>query len=379
MTHLRRKFTSAAILAALLMSPAALVQAEEGSMGSLTTTTASSTETSSSSEATAESSSSSTATTTSGTETGQATTATATVDQASFQADGINSASFTFSGKATLPEGATAGDHRVEITTRTTKVVMGYAEIKEDGTYTLVVEGSELDRRGFRLSLPQENPDATLLTIQEAFTARVIKASEVGDLPVLPTATGIPSELTGVGIRFAGLFLVNGNTHDEDKLSLAYDISNPDKHNLSGYKLRLSVLVPGQETPVEIGLSDVKVDSEKPDKASGEFNFVTGEVKSKIGDSFFEEDGTLDTDKLEAATKIELIKTDTPAAATETSTTPSSSESTPASSTADVKQADRKEPVNTGAGIDAVAGPLAAVLGALTAGAGAVIGTRKRK
>lgn len=378
MTHLRRKFTSAAILAALLMSPAALVHAEEGSMGSLTTTTASSTETSSSSQA-AESSSSSTATTTSSTETSSATTATATVDQASFQADGINSASFTFSGKVTLPEGATAGDHRVEITTRTTKVVMGYAEIKGDGTYTLVVEGSELDRRGFRLSLPQENPDATLFTIHEAFTARVIKASEVGDLPVLPTATGIPSELTGVGIRFAGLFLVNGNTHDEDKLSLAYDVSNPDKHDLSGYKLRLSVLVPGQETPVEIGLSDVKVDSEKPDKASGEFNFVTGEVKSKIGDSFFEEDGTLDTDKLEAATKIELIKTDAPAAATDTSTTPSSSESTPASSTADVKQADRKEPVNTGAGIGAVAGPLAAVLGALTAGAGAVIGTRKRK
>ena len=173
--------------------------------------------------------------------------------------------------------------------------------------------------------------------------------------------------------------MVNGNTHDEDKLSLAYDVSNPDKHDLSGYKLRLSVLVPGQETPVEIGLSDVKVDSEKPDKASGEFNFVTGEVKSKIGDSFFEEDGTLDTDKLEAATKIELIKTDSPAAVTETSTTPSSSESTPASSTADVKQTDRKEPVNTGAGIGAVAGPLAAVVGALTAGAGAVIGTRKRK
>ena len=52
---------------------------------------------------------------------------------------------------------------------------------------------------------------------------------------------------------------------------------------------------------------------------------------------------------------------------------------TTASSTADVKQADRKEPVNTGAGIGAVAGPLAAVVGALTAGAGAVIGTRKRK
>ncbi len=104
-----------------------------------------------------------------------------------------------------------------------------------------------------------------------------------------------------------------------------------------------------------------------------------GRVKSKIGDSFFEADGTLDTDKLEAATKIELIKTDAPVAATETSTTPSSPESTPASSTADVKQADRKEPVNTGAGIGAVAGPLAAVVGTLAAGAGAVVGTRKRK
>ena len=104
-----------------------------------------------------------------------------------------------------------------------------------------------------------------------------------------------------------------------------------------------------------------------------------GRVKSKIGDSFFEADGTLDTDKLEAATKIELIKTDAPVAATETSTTPSSPESTPASSTAYVKQADRKEPVNTGAGIGAVAGPLAAVVGTLAAGAGAVIGTRKRK
>ena len=378
MTHLRRKFTSAAVLAALLMSPAALVQAEEGSMGSLTTTTTSSTATSqtsdtSSSSSAATTSSSSTATSSS------ATTATATVEQANFQANGLNSASFTFIGKATLPEGAKAGDHRVEITTRTTKIVMGYAEIKEDGSYTLVVDGSELDRRGIRLSLPQENPDATLLTMHEAFEARIIKASEVGDLPVRPKATGVPSELTCVGVRFAGLFLVNGDTHDQDKLSLAYDISNPDKHDLSGYKLRLSVLIPGQETVVEIGLSDVKVDSEDPAKASGEFNFVTGEVKSKIGDSFFEADGTLDTDKLEAATKIELVKSAAPAAATETSTTPSSSEPTPASSTADVKQGDRKEPINTGAGIGAVAGPLAAVIGALTAGVGAVIGTRKRK